>query len=82
MVLSGKAKPAELNLQEVLTHLRDAAATFHGGTQIAGPKEAHVAAIANGVVEGLMTLARQKGATPYEISRAFQGEVIGGSFLD
>lgn len=81
MVLNGK-QHSGLSLREVLTHLRDAAATFHGGTQITNAAEAHTAGISYSVVEGLMTLARQKGATPFEISRAFQGEVTGGSFLD
>lgn len=81
MVLSGE-QHSGLTLREVLTHLRDAAAAFHGGTQITSHAEAHVAGISYGVVEGLVTLAKQKGATPYEIFRAFQGEVIGSSFLD
>jgi hypothetical protein len=75
-------EPAELDLQHVLTHLRDAAASFQGGTQITNAADAQVAGISYGVVQGLMSLARQKGATPYEIARAFQGEVIGSSFLD
>lgn len=77
MVLSVNPTPAELDLQETLAHLRDAATTFQGGTQITGPAEALVAGISCGVVEGLTVLAKQKGATPYEISRAFKGDVIG-----
>lgn len=80
MGVSGTQEATELSLRETLSHLRDAAATFQGGTQIASREEAQLAGISYGVVEGLMALARQKGATPYEISRAFQGEVIGSSF--
>ncbi|MET4144163.1 hypothetical protein [Arthrobacter sp. UYCo732] len=82
MVLSVDPIPAELDLRGVLTHLLDAATTFYGGTQIAGPAEALVAGLSYGVIEGLTVLAKQKGATPYEIARAFQGEVIGSSFRD
>lgn len=81
MVLSRQPEPAELDLHEALSHLRDAAATFQGGTQITDAAEAQVAGISYGVVHGLTALAKQKGATPYEISRAFQGEVIGSPFL-
>ncbi|ACL41937.1 hypothetical protein Achl_3986 (plasmid) [Pseudarthrobacter chlorophenolicus A6] len=81
-MLTGTRDHAELTLHETLTHLRDAAATFQGGTQITSREEAQVAGISYRVVEGLMALAKQNGATPYEISRAFQGEVIGSSFQD
>lgn len=70
-----------MSLQRTLGHIRDAAKTFEGGTQIAGAEEAHRAAQSYWALEDLVEIAKRKGATPYEIMRAFQGEVIGESFL-
>ena len=70
-----------MSLQTTLGHIRDAAKTFAGGTQIVGREQASQAAESFRALEDLVWIAKRKGATPYEISRAFQGEVIGESFL-
>lgn len=70
-----------MSLQRTLGYIRDASRTFAGGTQIVGREEVQQAHESYLALLSLMDIAKQKGATPYEVSRAFQGEVIGESFL-
>lgn len=66
-----------MTLHETLQAIADAAKTYKHGTQIVVPDGAYESVCA--FLE-LIRTAKRKGATPYEIERAFAGEIIGNSF--
>lgn len=66
-----------MDLRETLKAVAAAAETYRGGTQITVPAGAYESVHA---LLDLIRIAKSKGATPYEIERAFSGEIIGGSF--
>lgn len=68
-----------MDLRQTLEAISIAAKTYKNGTQItvgqtAGAYESVCAFL------DLIDMAKRKGATPYEIERAFAGELIGSSF--
>ena len=63
--------------QTTLRHIAGATKSYKGGTQIVDPAGAFESVCA---LLDLIRLAKDKGATPYEIERAFAGEVLGDSF--
>lgn len=67
-----------MELREVLEDLAKAARTFDGGTQITENPCAYALQVL--MFDELVQMAIRKGATPYEITRAFEGEIIGSSF--
>ena len=66
-----------MDLQQTLKAIHEAAKTYRNGTQITVPHGAYESVLA--FIE-LIRMAKRKGATPYEIERAFSGEFIGSSF--
>lgn len=66
-----------MDLQQHLTAITEAVKPFKNGSQITIPVGAYEDVL---TLLELVKTAKQKGATPYEVERAFAGEVIGGSF--
>ena len=66
-----------MDLQETLKAIHEAAKTYRNGTQITVPDGAYESVLA--FLE-LIAMAKRKGATRYEIERAFAGDFIGSSF--
>lgn len=70
-----------MDLVETLQAISVSARAFKGGTAITS--ENHKEAAYHGIMfEELLQIAKRKGATPYEIMRAYKGEIIGSSFTE
>ena len=68
-----------MDLKETLTALSVSARSFKGGTAITSENVKEAAHHGIMFLE-LLQMAKRKGATPYEIMRAYKGEILGGSF--
>lgn len=66
-----------MDLQHTLKAIHEVAKTYRNGTQITVPTGAYDSVLA---FLDLIRIAKRKGATPYEIERAFSGDFIGSSF--
>jgi hypothetical protein len=67
-----------MDLRETLKAIEEAAVTFKGGTQITDDPCSYALQVL--MFDELIQMAIRKGATPFEITRAFEGEIIGSSF--
>jgi hypothetical protein len=67
-----------MTLRETLAALGEAARTFENGMQIMEDPASYALQVL--MFDELVQMAIRKGATPFEIMRAFEGEIIGTSF--